>query len=421
MTSDVLRRLSFQRAVLQGLTRVARVSDASRNRATLLGLDQDGPLAGADAVMAELEQRLPTMQLRNHRIHVPGGRAAVSFGNTRNNLREFAFFESVLNDHGSRLTHLNVHEQPYRKIRGDATGPVLDDTLDVIDAFLRRRTAVSPALGQEVLLYARSILAASSFFRRVHPAIFLVANDHSPSPVAYAAVARHAGVPVVYLQHAEISPIFPPLAFSLSVLRNQRSLDLYQALGHIQGRVAVAKRMPGWIAEPTLRGMQEKLRRSAVADIVIYPSALFNHERLRSIVAGLLNNDHVQSVRLKLHPNSKSQLSDALPSGFEAISETPSEPHVAVCGNSSIITELVSAGHVAFQDFMLDDVAADYYGFVRDGLSAELPAAFGAQRFWHEAAVLPQNAWERIPQLAVEENFCHARQFWGMVEELLGR
>src|SRR5690606_14340579 len=92
-------------------------------------------------------------------------------------------------------------------------------------------------------------------------------------------------------------------------------------------------------------------------------------------------NRDVTNVFLKPHPSlDMGALAESL--GVKLCAMVPEEPHVAIVGNSSVAQGLATAGHLVFQDFKLDPVVRDYYGFVNDGLTCELGVQDIGERFW---------------------------------------
>jgi hypothetical protein len=64
--------------------------------------------------------------------------------------------------------------------------------------------------------------------RRCRPKTVLVSNDHNVSNRALMAVARALKIPVAYLQHASVSPLFPPLRVDYAFLDGEASLATYR-------------------------------------------------------------------------------------------------------------------------------------------------------------------------------------------------
>ncbi|WP_347156602.1 hypothetical protein [Pontibacter chitinilyticus] len=73
--------------------------------------------------------------------------------------------------------------------------------------------------------------------RKYKPAAIVFANDHNADARAMLLAANSLGIKTIYIQHASVSPIFPPLHFGLSLLEGQDSLDKYKMCGPVQGHV----------------------------------------------------------------------------------------------------------------------------------------------------------------------------------------
>lgn len=324
----------------------------------------------------------------------PGG--ALAYGFTANNRREFTFFEELTRRAGTRIPVLNVCDLQR------SVGTRVDTRLrlvleDVVREFLRTRTRIRPGLFAHLCTFGTSVQGAVATLERARSAVFVVANDHSPAPVAYTSVARALGMKTAYVQHAEVTDVFPPLDFDLSILRNRRSAEIYTSVGPVAGEMVVARRQwEHWLPVDTLRRRRERLARAAEVRVGLYPSRVFNADRLRSLVNALAASPGVTSVHVKPHPRAE-EIDSALEGvDCEVISEVPDTPHVAICGTSSVVSELLAHGAIVFHDRMLDDLSADYYGFSQAGLVRLLPSGRCPDFFWKTAATDPDHRWNHL-------------------------
>ncbi len=202
--------------------------------------------------------------------------------------------------------------------------------------------------------------------RQLDPQIVVVSNDHTPACVAIAAAARAQGKPTVYLQHAHVSPLFPPLNFDLNVLDSQAALDIYEARGPRRGRV-IFKGIDGDSVPLRLKAMSEP-----VSDLTV--GVVLNNSRpqagLFKGLAGLVADERVSHVFVRPHPASPVGWYDDLPEGVELrmarapLAVDARNADLILAGNTSAVLEALKAGAPTVLWESIDNVASDYYGFV---------------------------------------------------------
>ncbi|WP_377479181.1 hypothetical protein [Pontibacter toksunensis] len=73
--------------------------------------------------------------------------------------------------------------------------------------------------------------------QKYSPAAIIFANDHNADARAMLLAAKALNIKTIYIQHASVSTIFPPLSFNLNLLEGQDSLDKYRLCGPVQGQV----------------------------------------------------------------------------------------------------------------------------------------------------------------------------------------
>lgn len=305
------------------------------------------------------------------------------FGGTNNNVREFQFISARAGHLGltySRAVNMSFLEKQR-----------LDDTQDdlscklflyrLIECFTRR-LVFNPAVADLLLSYIKYFYRFFRYFLRAPqrlPAFAILANDHSSSAVAFSMVMRLFNVPRIYLQHAEISARFPALDFEYSLLRNSHSAQLYKQIRRPKGRVyVVARHAPSTDFDKIFRPTAEQV------NIVLYLTAVFVPIQVQEAVALLRRNPGVASVRAKLHPRTAPELQVSL-GELELVNEAPAGEHIAIVANSSMTIELLSAGTKVFQLFALDEIGADYYGFVVNGLTPEIRHEDLQGDFWRRS------------------------------------
>ncbi|MCR9149244.1 MAG: hypothetical protein NXH83_03655 [Rhodobacteraceae bacterium] len=370
-----------------GFDRFTRIIDANPNYHTIVNrrqpkpeleyFDSDAPLS--EKIERAIEVCRQSLLKGPLRLIHPTTEVAY-YGSTANNLREFRFFSEIC-----EVPFQNDLDN-YAKCE-KIKAPILEEAQDLISSMMKDirpyyegRSNISRPLVQQQILYSRSYLGFTMSFRdasAVRPKLFIVANDHSPVPVAVSMVMKDLGVPRVYVQHAEISPTFPPLDFEVSILRNAASLELYRQIGPVAGNVFVVAR-----GNNPPRSESLSRRREAPVRVVIYPTARVIPGALNTLIATLNGNPGIKHVAIKPHPGSSPPLDKVVTEPVEMISDIPDDDHIAIVGNSSIAVELLRAGIPVYQNFSFDPVLSDYYGFVSRGLTIEAPSQRLSAAFW---------------------------------------
>ena len=111
--------------------------------------------------------------------------------------------------------------------------------MDVLAGYLDSYEKAHPPLSESTLFqfanYTLAYLSWSRVFRDGAglPRVMLFANDHSPNQVACSMVAKELQIPRIYIQHAEVTTLFPDLDFEISILRNEASREIYRQAGSI--------------------------------------------------------------------------------------------------------------------------------------------------------------------------------------------
>ncbi len=404
----------------RGLARVAWVADRAPNHDLVLnssipwlefeplmrpGIRQIPTAAALDW----LSQHLRSSRWRAHRRRdTAASHEILAYGYTHNNRRELDFLQGLCQRVGVQARVTNVCDWPTIKRAGLDVG-LVDDVMSAANTVLAGRPAVAPGLLFQMGKFGTSVQGALQTLEPGPAAAFVVANDHAPAPVAHMVVAQAIGLPTVYVQHAEVTRIFPPLDFDLSVLRNRHSAHVYRDVGPVGGSVVVAARDVGpWKHPGDLAVARAALLVSDQADVVLYPSSILDPERFSLWAQALAGNPAVRSVAVKPHPNARAPIPVLATGTAQVLDRIPETPHVAVCGNSSITVELLERGHIVFQDFHLDGLMPDYYGFVESGVARSVSPDACRGRFWADSgessdAVIPLLG-AYLPKLCTPEN-----------------
>jgi hypothetical protein len=304
-------------------------------------------------------------------------------GGTANNEREFVFFSRVLKNipdsiYSREKNLFFLFGEEKRKLFFER---LLSGVVFILILLYLPRVKMGAVIFKYLVSYSKLYLRLFCSFKRSSklPALLVVANDHTDLPVAAAMVMRYFKVPVCYVQHAEISDLFPPLDFDISILRNQKTLDQYQSIGAVRGDVYIVPR------SERKSGFERILEspNMLTVNVVICLSSIFHIHAVRDCVDALLQNPFVTTVSIKPHPRSDVSAFQSI-RGAVICKKIPDCVHVAIVPNSSVSVELLEQGIAVFQYFSLDAMTEDYYGFVADGVTCPIHHEVLFQRFWCE-------------------------------------
>ncbi|MEG3081831.1 hypothetical protein R3F64_18415 [Halomonas sp. 5021] len=303
-------------------------------------------------------------------------------GGSANNEREFSFFSNLLSEkllveNYKREKNLSfVSAKTFKKTKFEFLVSLL---LFVLCLFYFFRIKLGPVSLKYLLTYAKVFLNVYASTRRqeMNVCALVVANDHTDFPVAASMIMQYLKIPVIYVQHAEVSSSFPPLDFSVSVLRNHKSLDVYRNIGKVTGDVFIVPRRP---KSQNLSRIHQ--RTTDKASVVIYLSSVFSQDAVLLCLDALKRNANVLSVGVKPHPRASQEFLRTI-SDITIYDSTPPFEHIAIVPNSSVVIELLEEGIPVFQYFELDDVGHDYYGFVRERIAPEISTRDLQASFWN--------------------------------------
>jgi hypothetical protein len=334
-------------------------------------------LVGYWKSVAELGREMlrPTLKIYS----IPSG-AIIFCGGSSNNEREFHFFSSLLAERQcpgySRESNLSF--VPARQLKKSMVEYLFSLLFMVLGCFYMLRIKLCPISFKYLLFYTKIYFFLYSSLMRSEekPRLLVVANDHTDFPVVASMLMQYFGIPVVYVQHAEISERFPALDFNVSILRNEVSREKYQAIGPIKGDVFVVPRSPkNHMFERVLRA------RSVTSPVVVYISSVYSESGLARCLSQLASNASVTSVSVKPHPRTDISSLNFGPD-VTLVTSVPSFDHVAVVPNSSVVVELLEQGVPVYQLFDLDDIGHDYYSFVEKGVAPAISFEDLTGNFW---------------------------------------
>ncbi len=340
--------------------------------------------------MALLYVRKRVQKFKPKRYEIGEGFKAVTWAKTRNNQREVNYFRDLMEKQGFSLDVYNMADS-----EGINFSVRINDIWPFFEMFFEKfkeNNSVNVSLFHQQLMYVFSYI---EFLYSLSAAgtvkLALLANDHSPIPVAFSCAAKCMGIERLYIQHAEVANTFPPLNFEYVLLRNYRSLEIYRSLGKVTGKVQILSRRSDIF---NYEGLKESVAEGVGVnvDVVVFLTAIYNIEYLIKLVEALKKNDGIASVFVQPHPSiSVPEKQNLAESGLCLIDRVGENKTIAIVGNSSVVTELLFRGIPVFQDFKLDDVGVDYYGYVSNKLAFEFSFEMADTVFWKNAVY--DEAW----------------------------
>lgn len=303
------------------------------------------------------------------RLSVPRASCSVLLMSaTTNNRRQLEKVEETLADFDPKWMEVLPRREPSRvfyALREVLAHP--GTSFRVLRLLSRLMEGKRPLHAIGLARYVVTNLGMRRALRRIDPDVVVVSNDHTPACVGVAAAARAQGRRTAYLQHAHVSPLFPPLNFSLSVLDSRAALDIYEAKGPRRGHV-VFKGVDGDSLPIRLRKFTESDPKLTIG-IVVNNSC--PNPSLVEGLSRLLGDKRVERLFVRPHPASPLSWYDNLPAGVEL--RMPQEPLAEVArhadlifaGNTSAVLEALKSGAPTILWESIDQLADDYYGFVR--------------------------------------------------------
>lgn len=223
------------------------------------------------------------------------------------------------------------------------------------------------------------------FFEKViestNPRLILMSNDHNAPQRCLLALARVKGIKTAYMQHASVSRLFPTLVFDYSLLDGQVANDTYM---DCEPNKPVSAPVPAQ-RHIFLTGQKKPVRLlqgMAHSTVGLAINTLDDVKDVMKVVTAIAEAGH--ALRLRWHPAMgwarvekirqacssfpSVELSDPL---VESVGDFLAQLGVLVAANSSIHLEAAVAGVMPIY-FEISPVSTwDYYGYVRNGVSAE--------------------------------------------------
>jgi len=219
--------------------------------------------------------------------------------------------------------------------------------------------------------------------QKYRPQAIVFANDHNTDARAMLLAARRLGIKTIYIQHASVSTLFPPLQFSLSLLEGQDSLDKYRQCGPVAGRVELIG-MPKADAFVAYRNQHARIQAIGISF-----NPLDDTGEIEQLLRHLTQDFPATKIMLRPHPRDTRPVGSLLAvspsislSDSRSVSSFDYLRHLdaQISGTSGIHLEAVLLNVWSiFYSMNAREVVEDYYGFIRHGL-VEAPADYAALR-----------------------------------------
>lgn len=242
--------------------------------------------------------------------------------------------------------------------------------------------AISYWLAEFCLIYPHLVY----FYRimnDVKPTFVVTSNDHSVPNRCFLAIAEHLNIPTVYLQHASVSNLFPPLRVTYAFLDGQHALDIYRRCETNPSKASNSDLYT--LPKIFLTGQKKAVVSKNKANkktIGFALNALDDTETSIKVIKKLSSMGLDLVVRW--HPAQSEIEAEAyrrLARNLNnvSISEPTKEPasifisHLThlISGNSSIHLEAALAGVSTIYYEVQPASHPDYYGYVKNGISIE--------------------------------------------------
>ncbi|MGI1671154.1 MAG: hypothetical protein K6L74_12635 [Neptuniibacter sp.] len=289
------------------------------------------------------------------------------YGVTKNNVRAF----NKLNDCLSR----DIVDNTSLNYRGARFCERLKAVASIGDLFEAARV-LSKDCHSDPLVQVRAIIGAASYvLYSICPvaksvSVLCVASDHSPVAKALVAVFHEKNNKTCYIQHAPVTEYFPPLNTHLSILYDEKTIQIYKRCAD---KLSQSFEANITLMTPFEEAFKHPELLSNEFTVGICLGRFPEKKRFAPVIDLLLGMEEVGNVVLRQHPACKLDLSYshkkvALQPVGQDLSEFVKNVDIALVPSSGVAIELLHSGVPTFYVEGLDDLPVDYYGFVEDGI-----------------------------------------------------
>lgn len=208
-------------------------------------------------------------------------------------------------------------------------------------------------------------------FGKLAKTTVVFSHDHSPFEKALVRSANSCGHTSVYIQHASVTDIFPPLFASYSLLDGLQAADTYLKIGGGSGKAIVTGRQ---------YGLTQRAKPASDLTPMICTSPLDTEEVWIDVVRFLKAKNF--SIRLRPHPADRriglwQDFSNKHNILFEDSKKTNlksamASSNMVFAGASNVLLEAALSGCLPVQVEFTANIErglADYYGFIKQGIA----------------------------------------------------
>lgn len=202
------------------------------------------------------------------------------------------------------------------------------------------------------------------------PKLIVISNDHSTDCRPLILAAKALDIKTIYLQHASVTTLFPPLRTSHAFLYGEYSRDVYCQTGLSNTKIEL-------VGNPKFDFYKDEIlnkKRSYVVGIAF--NLLDNLNDVLQFATEILNKLPEYDVILRAHPSDNR----SIPSHFltsdskkETSQDFLARTDILIAGTSNILLEASSMNvlPLVFYFSKLRSYMYDYYGFIKTGVAIE--------------------------------------------------
>ena len=319
-----------------------------------------------------------------------GLKCYLSLFRTRSGEPQLLYFASYPNEHRV-LGHIRSilqsarHDEISISLRNCVRPTVIGQVFAFLPAIPRLYRFAARLAGRYEFMPACRIFSTVAYYKRFNRlldeearAVF-IACHYSPECLGLAVATHRAGKKVLFTNHANAtgeSGYVPPLHADLVAVTSEALADVYRR--HSPQALNI---VPFTIGEPQ-HPMRIPDAEARSLTLGIFLTALTNQARLKEIVAEWSRLPAIESILIRTHP---AEVVNADLSGIEGngvrlevsrakpLGEDIQRTDIAVCGNSSVVIEILRGGRPVLYDDCLDTIVFDYNGYAGHGLVSVHP------------------------------------------------
>lgn len=210
---------------------------------------------------------------------------------------------------------------------------------------------------------------AVKYLKFYNPKSVIFSNDHNPYCRAFLLATIKMQIPSVYIQHASVSQLFPPLAFKYSLLDGKDSLNKYQKINPISGQVVLVG-IPKFDQYISLR--RNIIQINAIG---IGYNTFDDIEKINELVSALSIQFPNKKIIVRSHPSDSRKVAlekflnvsvsdSARQNSFEFIGNID----LLVCGDSSLHLEANMLNRPCLYYRSSESNMFDYYGYLSNNI-----------------------------------------------------